>query len=88
MMPGTDGKNCAALCEKLSSIVVDRMKEAGFALTASVGYVCNRDAPDSSLTVLMQKADDAMYAAKGCSRGKSAIFLKGVLDRNPGNGIE
>jgi diguanylate cyclase (GGDEF)-like protein len=74
MMPGTDGKSCAALCEKLSSIIVDRMKEAGFALTASVGHVCNHDAPDSSLTVLMQKADDAMYAAKGCSlRKKQAL---------------
>jgi diguanylate cyclase (GGDEF)-like protein len=71
MMPGTDGTNCAALCEKLSSIIVDRMKEAGFALTASVGYVCSHDAPDLSLSVLMQKADEAMYAAKCCLRGKT-----------------
>jgi diguanylate cyclase (GGDEF)-like protein len=71
VMPGTDAKNCAALCEKLSSIIVDRMKQAGFALTASVGYVCSHDAPESSLSVLMQRADEAMYAAKCCLLGKT-----------------
>jgi diguanylate cyclase (GGDEF)-like protein len=71
MMPRTEGKDCAALCEKLSSIIVGRMKDAGFDLTASVGYVCSDEAPDSSLTALIQKADEAMYAAKGESRGTS-----------------
>jgi len=77
MMPGADGNNCATLCKDLSSIIVDRMKEAGFALTASVGYVCSHDAPNSSLTVLMQKADEALYAAKGCLRVKTQTHLRG-----------
>ena len=74
MMPRTDGKDCAALCQKLSSTIADRMKDAGFAVTASVGYVCSDDAPDSTLAALMQKADEAMYAAKDESRRRKTVL--------------
>ena len=70
LMPQTEATDGAALCRKLSSLIVEQMAEAGLPLTASVGMVSCDRAPDS-LAGLMQQADEAMYAEKARVRGAS-----------------
>ena len=71
LMPNTQETDCAALCQQLSAAIARQMKDAGFAITASIGYTTCNDAPDSVATAI-QKADEAMYAAKAMRTSRAS----------------
>ena len=63
LMPNTQETDCAALCHQLSATIAGQMEAAGFPITASIGYA-TFERPADSFEAALQKADDAMYAAK------------------------
>jgi diguanylate cyclase (GGDEF)-like protein len=63
------------LCERLCVAIASRMTDAGFTITASIGCATFETAP-RSLDDALQKADEAMYAAK--SRGKGVTVTMSV----------
>ena len=63
VMPNTQETDCAALCQQLSASIAGQMEAAGFPITASIGYA-TFERPADSVEAALQKADDAMYAAK------------------------
>jgi diguanylate cyclase (GGDEF)-like protein len=68
LMPNTPSADCNSLCQRLSETIANRMAEATFDVTASIGHATFDQAPESTAEAL-QKADHAMYAAK--ARGKN-----------------
>lgn len=67
LMPGMPTLECNCFCNELTGEIARRMREAGFALTASIGFASFAVAPDSSLSAVEQ-ADAAMYRVKVASR--------------------
>lgn len=70
VMPNMSAEDCDSLCQKLIDDIAHRMMQAGFPLTASIGFASFSVAPSSSEEALL-KADKAMYKAK--SRGKNCV---------------
>lgn len=70
VMPNMNAEDCDSLCQKLIDDIAHRMSQAGFPLTASIGFASFSQAPSSSEEALL-KADKAMYKAK--SRGKGCV---------------
>jgi len=70
LMPSMNAQDCEALCEKLVDDIAKRMSQAGFAVTASIGYASFTQAPESGDHAL-QRADKALYKAK--SKGKCCV---------------
>ncbi|GJJ04273.1 GGDEF domain-containing protein [Duganella rhizosphaerae] len=67
LMPGMPAGECGHFCKQLTEEVAQRMVEAGFAITASIGFICFEAPPDSSLAAVAQ-ADAAMYRVKEAGR--------------------
>lgn len=63
VMPNTQETDCAALCQQLAATIAAQMDAAGFPITASIGHA-TFERPADSVEAALQKADDAMYAAK------------------------
>jgi GGDEF domain-containing protein len=71
LMPNTLKPACNTLCLQLSASISNRMSEAGFPTTASIGCMMFENPPDSCSDAL-QHADKAMYAAK--AGGKNRVI--------------
>lgn len=63
LMPYTAKAACRQVCRNLMDIIATETKDAGFAVTASIGSV-TFDQPPESLAIALQLADRAMYAVK------------------------
>jgi len=70
LMPNTQAVDCISFCKKLNTIIADRMSEATFEITASIGCTTFNQPPAFPEQIL-KYADDAMYAAK--SKGKGCV---------------
>ena len=67
LMPNTEEEPCSALCTQIAARMDDKMQAAGYATTATIGYVTFTQPPDSAAAAL-QQADKAMYQAKSGKR--------------------
>lgn len=67
LMPGMAAAECGCFCQQLGDVIALRMIEAGFPITASIGFASFESPPDSSLAALAL-ADAAMYRAKVARR--------------------
>jgi len=74
LMPNTGHEDCQARCQQLSLLVMNRMAEAGFGTTASVGGSTYENSQKSTDAIL-QDADKAMYAAKAKGKGGSVSLV-------------
>jgi diguanylate cyclase (GGDEF)-like protein len=75
VMPDTQNRECAALCRSLATAIARRMTAADLSITASIGFTTFAEAPDS-VSVALQKADRAMYAAKaGRARARAERMM-------------
>lgn len=70
LMPNTLASDCGLLCQHLSVKIASQMTAASFPVTASIGLTAFEQAPES-ISDALQKADDAMYAAK--AGGKNCV---------------
>jgi diguanylate cyclase (GGDEF)-like protein len=76
LLPETDGNGARAIAERIrQSIASLRVEEGGGSLgtTVSIGVSCYPDHYEGSLAGLLQKADQALYAAKRA--GKDRVIL-------------
>lgn len=71
LMPSTQHENCISFCENLCRTIKARMEQAGFAITASIGFKTFSEPPESTLAAL-QQVDELMYRAKINGRGQVA----------------
>ena len=71
LMPDTHAGECAVLCHKLAAEIARRMAEAGFTITASIGYAAF-ERPPATTSAALQRADEAMYLAKAQGKGSVA----------------
>lgn len=70
LMPNTSTMDCRATCNRLCTSVANRMKEARFSLTVSIGAITFKTSPSSAENAIVQ-ADTAMYEAK--KNGKNGV---------------
>lgn len=70
LMPNTSQEDCDRVCTLLADRIALAMREAGYAVSASVGGVTFEHAPVSVIAA-MRAADNAMYQAKARGRGCS-----------------
>jgi len=70
LMPNTEVDDCERICTGLCKLIADRMSNASYAITASIGYTTIDRTPAPSVDVLTI-ADKAMYQAK--TSGKSRV---------------
>lgn len=68
LMPSTIQEDCDRVCKLLADRISLAMREAGYAVSASVGGVTFELAPVSAIEA-MRAADTAMYQAKARGRG-------------------
>ena len=76
LLPETDGHGARTIAERIRHAIASlRVEEAGGTLgtTVSIGVSCYPDHYEGSLAGLMQKADQALYAAKRA--GKDRVML-------------
>jgi len=76
LMPNTRHEDCQARCRQLTRLIKNRMAEAGFGISASVGGSTYENSQKSTSAVL-QDADRAMYAAKAQGKGASVSIIGG-----------
>ena len=75
LMPNTGEEDSRLRCRQLGATIAEKMTEAGYGITASLGHVSFMTAPESTAHAIRQ-ADDAMYATKRQQ-------MKGTADRLP-----
>ena len=75
LFPGTDPNGAHFIIEKLKDTLVDKMNEMDLEVTFSFGAVTFR-APLAFADAVLNKADKAMYSAKG--RGKNQIAYQTI----------
>jgi diguanylate cyclase (GGDEF)-like protein len=63
LMPNTGEAHANIACTELAAKIVEKMIEAGFPVTASIGFA-TFDEPPESPSVAVHKADKAMYVEK------------------------
>ncbi|MGA2550815.1 MAG: GGDEF domain-containing protein [Burkholderiaceae bacterium] len=68
LMPYTVRSDCGSFSARLGKEIFARMADAGFVLSASIGYTTFERPPESVASAL-QKADDALYKAKANGKG-------------------
>jgi len=68
LMPNTMAADCRMICRQLSGRIATQMADAGFEITASIGYSVFERAPES-MSEALHKVDSAMYAAKARGTG-------------------
>jgi diguanylate cyclase (GGDEF)-like protein len=68
LMPNTMAADCRMVCGELSAKISAQMAEAGFEISASIGYSVFEQAPESTSEAL-HKVDLAMYTAKTKGNG-------------------
>jgi len=71
LMPNTLKPDCNTLCLQLAASISNRMSEAGFPTTASIGCMMFEN-PPASCSYALQHTDKAMYAAK--AGGKNRVI--------------
>ena len=72
LMPNTTAPECSSLCQHLSVQIASQMAASNFQITASIGCTTYTQAPES-MSVGLQNADKAMYAAK--TGGKNRVVF-------------
>jgi diguanylate cyclase (GGDEF)-like protein len=80
LMPNTLSAESLAICRKLSAAIEAQMANAGFHLTASIGYLAF-DHPPASTSDALHQVDLAMYAAKVA--GDGSVVDAGCLRADP-----
>lgn len=70
LLPHTQGEVCASILQQLCDAIAARMTQAGFSVTASIGYLCFSTSPNSA-SEAMQRADDLMYQAKRSGKNRA-----------------
>jgi len=75
LMPNTGNADCQARCQQLAGLIMGRMAEAGFGISASIGGSTYENSQKSTAAVL-QDADKAMYAAKSKGKGGSVSLME------------
>jgi diguanylate cyclase (GGDEF)-like protein len=73
LMPNTDHADCEQVCQLLAERIAQAMREAGYAVSASVGGVTFERSPASDIEA-MRAADTAMYQAKARGRGRAVTI--------------
>lgn len=73
LMLNTSTIDCRTICNKLCTSVANRMKDAGFPLTVSIGAITFKTSPSSAENAIVQ-ADAAMYEAK--KNGKNCVVCR------------
>jgi len=71
MMPNTSENDCEVVCSKLCAAITSQMKKAGFAISASIGFITFTNAP-ASVTDVFELTNHAMLAAKAAGKGTIA----------------
>jgi diguanylate cyclase (GGDEF)-like protein len=71
LLPNTGAPECESLCRQLTDRIGQRMRDAGFPVTASIGGASFGKPPESIAAALIA-ADAAMYRAKAAG-GNSAV---------------
>jgi diguanylate cyclase (GGDEF)-like protein len=68
LMPNTMAADCQMICRQLSERIATQMADAGFRITASIGFSTFEEPPESTSEAL-HKVDLAMYSAKRLDNG-------------------
>ena len=83
LMPNTKPAECESLCQQLSASISQRMVEASFPVSSSIGYTSFEEAP-ASISEVFIRAEGAMHDAqqngKGCVSG---IYPRYTPDQRP-----
>ena len=81
VLPHTDDEGARVAIERLHSALQEAMREGGWSITFSIG-VLTCDAPDTTVSALVQQADALMYQVKRSSRDAIA-YARCEVNRAP-----